>query len=91
MPFSQRSVVEESVESVAERAEVRHLELPCFVHQDVPAEVIAAKVYEALTLPSPKVRYTLTPDPVRLAMAAVLPKRTFDRIIAKRLGLMPRA
>ena len=41
LPFSPRSVVEESVESVAERAEVRHLELPCFVHQDVPAEVIA--------------------------------------------------
>jgi NAD(P)-dependent dehydrogenase (short-subunit alcohol dehydrogenase family) len=57
----------------------------------LPAEVIAAKVFEALTLPHPRVRYTLTPDPMRLLMAAVLPRRTLDRIIAKRLGLMPRA
>jgi NAD(P)-dependent dehydrogenase (short-subunit alcohol dehydrogenase family) len=57
----------------------------------LPAEAIAAKVFEALTLSSPRVRYTLTPDPVQLAMAAVLPKRTLDRIIARRLGLMPRA
>ena len=57
----------------------------------LPAEAIAAKVFEALTLSSPRVRYTLTPDPLQLAMAAVLPKRSLDRIIARRLGLMPRA
>jgi hypothetical protein len=31
----------------------------------------------------------IAPDPMRQLMAAVLPKRTLDRIIAKRLGLTP--
>ena len=55
----------------------------------LPAETIAEKVFEALTLPNPKVRYTMVPDPMQRWMAAVLPKRTLDKIIAKRLGLMP--
>src|SRR3982751_3736096 len=55
----------------------------------LPAETIAEKVFGALTLPNPKVRYTIVPDPMQRLMAAVLPKRTLDRIIAKRLGLMP--
>ena len=55
----------------------------------LPAETIAEKVFGALTLPNPKVRYVIAPDPMRQFMAAVLPKRTLDRIIAKRLGLMP--
>ena len=46
-------------------------------------------MFQALTLPNPKVRYTIAPDPMRHVMAAVLPKRMMDRIIAKRLGLMP--
>ena len=62
-----------------------------YPHEILPAEVIAAKVFEALILPKPKVRYTLAPDPMRQVMAALLPKRTLDGIIAKRLGLMPRA
>jgi len=55
----------------------------------LPAETIAEKVFGALTLPNPKVRYVIAPDPMRQFMAAVLPKRTLDRIIAKRLGLTP--
>ena len=55
----------------------------------LPAEKIAEKVFGALTVPNPKVRYVVAPDPMRQFMAAVLPKRTLDRIIAKRLGLMP--
>jgi NAD(P)-dependent dehydrogenase (short-subunit alcohol dehydrogenase family) len=55
----------------------------------LPVETIAGKVFEALTLPNPKVRYTLVPDPMQRWMAAVLPKRTFDKLIARRLGLMP--
>ena len=55
----------------------------------LPAETIAEKVFGALTLPKPKVRYTLVPDPMQRWMAAVLPRRTLDRLIAKRLGLMP--
>ncbi len=36
----------------------------------LPAETIAEKVFEALTLPNPKVRYTLAPDPMQQLMAA---------------------
>lgn len=55
----------------------------------LPPERIAEVVFEALTGPSPKVRYQITPDPLRHLITAVLPKRTLDRIIAKRLGLVP--
>ena len=51
----------------------------------LPAETIAEKVFGALTLPNPKVRYVIAPDPMRQLIAAVLPKRTLDRIIARRL------
>jgi hypothetical protein len=44
-----------------------------------------------LTSTSPRVRYQITPDPMRHLMTAILPKRMVDRIIAKRLGLMPPA
>jgi NAD(P)-dependent dehydrogenase (short-subunit alcohol dehydrogenase family) len=57
----------------------------------LPAETIAEKIFEALTLPKPKVRYQITPDPIRHLVTALLPKRTVDRIIAKRLGLVPQA
>jgi NAD(P)-dependent dehydrogenase (short-subunit alcohol dehydrogenase family) len=56
-----------------------------------PAEKIAEAIAKALTSASPKVRYQITPDPMRHLMTAVLPKRMVDRIIAKRLGLMPPA
>ena len=55
----------------------------------LPAERIAEIVFEALTATSPKVRYQITPDPMRHLIAALLPKRTLDSIIAKRLGLLP--
>jgi NAD(P)-dependent dehydrogenase (short-subunit alcohol dehydrogenase family) len=55
----------------------------------LPPERIAERVHDALTLPNPKVRYHIAPDTMRYLLAAVLPKRTMDRIIAKRLGLMP--
>jgi len=55
----------------------------------LPAEKIAEVVYDALTLPNPKVRYQIAPDPMRHLMTRYLPKRMVDRIIAKRLGLMP--
>ena len=57
----------------------------------LPAEKIAERVHDALTLPNPKVRYHIAPDTMRHLLAAVLPKRTMDRIIAKRLGLLPPA
>jgi NAD(P)-dependent dehydrogenase (short-subunit alcohol dehydrogenase family) len=57
----------------------------------LPPEKIAERIFEALTLPRPKVRYQITPDPMRHLMTAILPKRMIDRVIAKRLGLMPPA
>ena len=57
----------------------------------LPPERIAEVVYEALTSPRPKVRYQVTPDPMRHLMTAVLPKRMVDKIIARRLGLLPQA
>jgi NAD(P)-dependent dehydrogenase (short-subunit alcohol dehydrogenase family) len=57
----------------------------------LPAEKIAESVFEALTVPHPKVRYQIAPDPMRHLMTAWLPKRMVDKIIAKRLGLMPPA
>ena len=57
----------------------------------LPAEKIAEVIFTALTSPNPKVRYQISPDPMRHLMMAVLPKRMIDRVIAKRLGLMPPA
>ena len=57
----------------------------------LPAEKIAESVFGALTLPHPKVRYQIAPDPLRHLMTAWLPKRMVDKIIAKRLGLLPQA
>ena len=57
----------------------------------MPPEKIADAIANALTSPHPKVRYQLTPDPMRHLITAILPKRMVDRIIAKRLGLMPPA
>jgi short-subunit dehydrogenase len=56
----------------------------------LPAEKIGALVHHALTIPNPRVRYQISPDPMRHLMTAILPKRMVDRIIAKRLGLMPK-
>jgi NAD(P)-dependent dehydrogenase (short-subunit alcohol dehydrogenase family) len=57
----------------------------------LPPEKIAERIAEALTAAHPKVRYSLTPDPMRHLITGLLPKRMVDRIIAKRLGLMPPA
>jgi NAD(P)-dependent dehydrogenase (short-subunit alcohol dehydrogenase family) len=57
----------------------------------LPPENIAECVYNALTLPNPKTRYQITPDPMRHLITQWLPKRIVDRIIAKRVGLLPKA
>ena len=57
----------------------------------LPAEKIAERIADALTSASPKVRYQIAPDPMRQLIMSVLPKRMADKIIAKRLGLMPPA
>ena len=57
----------------------------------LPPEKIAERIADVLTSASPKVRYQITPDPMRHLITAILPKRMVDRIIAKRLGLLPPA
>ncbi len=57
----------------------------------LPAEKIAECVYEALTTAHPKVRYQVAAVSMRYIISAMLPKRAVDKIIAKRLGLMPSA
>jgi hypothetical protein len=52
----------------------------------LPAAAIGETVYTALTARRPKFRYTVTPSPLEFLMVRRLPKRTVDRIIAKRLG-----
>ena len=66
------------------RAFTRHLS-----EIGLPASRIAEVIAEALTSPNPKVRYQITPDPMRHLITRFLPKRMVDRIIARRLGLMP--
>jgi len=55
----------------------------------LPAERIAEVIATALTGDKPKTRYQITPDPMRHLIITMLPKRVGDRIIAKRLGLIP--
>jgi len=57
----------------------------------LPPEKIAERIADVLTSAHPKVRYQITPDPMRRLVTSMLPKRTVDKIIAKRLGLMPPA
>jgi NAD(P)-dependent dehydrogenase (short-subunit alcohol dehydrogenase family) len=55
----------------------------------LPPEKIAEVVAAALTSPHPRVRYQVTPDPMRHLITGMLPKRVLDRIIGRRLGLLP--
>jgi hypothetical protein len=57
----------------------------------LPPERIAARIADVLTSANPRVRYEITPDPMRHLIGALMPKRVVDRIIAKRLGLLPPA
>jgi NAD(P)-dependent dehydrogenase (short-subunit alcohol dehydrogenase family) len=54
----------------------------------LPPEKIGEAIAIALTAPSPKVRYVVSPSPMQVLMTEVLPKRTLDRITGKRLGLI---
>jgi NAD(P)-dependent dehydrogenase (short-subunit alcohol dehydrogenase family) len=53
-------------------------------------ERLGRAVWRALTVAKPKTRYTVTPDPIQNLMVSYLPKRTVDRIIGGRLGLLPK-
>jgi NAD(P)-dependent dehydrogenase (short-subunit alcohol dehydrogenase family) len=51
-------------------------------------EVLGAAIHKALTTANPKVRYTVTPDPFQNFLTNTLPKRTVDKMIGGRLGLL---
>lgn len=53
----------------------------------LPAEKLGETVKAALTLPNPKTRYTVAPNPLQNLMATTLPKRIVDNVIARQLGL----
>ncbi|HEX7885998.1 MAG TPA: SDR family NAD(P)-dependent oxidoreductase, partial [Phenylobacterium sp.] len=55
----------------------------------LPPEKIGEAIHHALTTPKPKVRYTVTGDPLRIFMAEHLPKRMLDRTVGKQLGMLP--
>jgi NAD(P)-dependent dehydrogenase (short-subunit alcohol dehydrogenase family) len=57
----------------------------------LPPETIAEGIAIALTSAHPKVRYQIASDQLRHLMTAILPKRTVDKMVAKRLGLLPPA
>jgi len=54
----------------------------------LPPEKIGEVIHTALTVRNPKVRYVVSPSPMQVLMTEILPKRTLDRITAKRLGLI---
>ncbi|MGA3308803.1 MAG: SDR family NAD(P)-dependent oxidoreductase [Xanthobacteraceae bacterium] len=55
----------------------------------LPPERIGQAVMQALTAAKPKVRYAVSPQPLQDWMARNLPKRFIDRLIGRRLGLLP--
>ncbi len=55
----------------------------------LPPEKIGEVVRTALTIAKPKVRYTVAPNSMQQLMTFILPKRTMDNLIARRLGLTP--
>jgi NAD(P)-dependent dehydrogenase (short-subunit alcohol dehydrogenase family) len=57
----------------------------------LPPEKIGEVVKTALTIAKPRTRYTVAPNSMQQLMTAVLPKRTMDNFIARRLGLTPPA
>ena len=56
----------------------------------LPPERIGEAIHLALTTARPKVRYTVSPSPFQTFMSeTVLSPRALDRVIGKRLGLLP--
>jgi NAD(P)-dependent dehydrogenase (short-subunit alcohol dehydrogenase family) len=53
-------------------------------------ERLGRAVWTALTTRNPKARYVVTPDRFQNFIVGNLPKRTVDRIIGGRLGLLPK-
>jgi NAD(P)-dependent dehydrogenase (short-subunit alcohol dehydrogenase family) len=56
----------------------------------LPPERIGQAVLQALTAARPKVRYAVSPQPLQDWIARNMPKRFVDRLIGRRLGLLPK-
>jgi NAD(P)-dependent dehydrogenase (short-subunit alcohol dehydrogenase family) len=52
-------------------------------------EALGIAIHKALTNARPRTRYVVDPDRLLNVLVNVLPKRMVDRLIARRLGLMP--
>lgn len=52
-----------------------------------PPERVARLIHHALTANNPSARYTITPGKFKRWLLSKLPLRTFDRIIARQIGL----
>jgi NAD(P)-dependent dehydrogenase (short-subunit alcohol dehydrogenase family) len=55
----------------------------------LPPERLGRAILHALTTPHPKVRYTVSPNPLQQFLIDTLPKRVVDGMIAGQLGLRP--
>ena len=55
----------------------------------LPPERLGQTVKTALTVPRPRTRYTVTPEPLQNWIVTVLPKRWLDSLIGRRLALKP--
>ncbi len=60
-----------------------------FGENGLSVEIIGELVHRALTSSHPRVRYAISTEPIQLWIGKLLPKRMVDRIVAKRLGLIP--
>jgi NAD(P)-dependent dehydrogenase (short-subunit alcohol dehydrogenase family) len=55
----------------------------------LPPERIGETVRTALFAAKPRTRYAVSPSPFQTGLANILPKRFVDRMIARRIGLIP--
>lgn len=55
----------------------------------LPVSRVSDLVVHVVETARPKVRYALTPNPLQQLMMRVLPTRLVDRLIARRLGMLP--
>ncbi len=60
-----------------------------FGESGLPVETIGELVHRALTSTHPRVRYAISTEPIQLLIGKLLPKRLIDKLVAKRLGLVP--
>jgi short-subunit dehydrogenase len=57
----------------------------------LPAERVGVVIFQALTTASPRVRYTVTPNPFLTWVMSIMPRRYVDNLMAKNLGLLKKA